>query len=172
MLEQLKIQLIGHRRASDALLEEICRLKAQHWAYSVPDQLQWIRTNLADGDYHLILRGQDDALIAYLDMVELEACIDQEKVDLIGIGNVCVDAKFQKHKLGNLLMDANQFYLRQLDKAGVLMCKEKLVGFYTKAKWQRFKNTVILMGSPYTEHLFFSSDRFEHAKEVHLSKNF
>lgn len=172
MIGHLRADLIRHRDTTDALLCEIVTLKAQHWNYPIVDQLQWITDNISENDYHLIIKDIENRILAYLNVVSCAVVIDNEILNLMGVGNVCVHSTFKNQKIGYLLMEFCRFYLNQLNKVGVLLCKQHLVPFYTKSKWVQYCGNVYLREVKYEHELFFSSHQFDTALDVKLSKNF
>ena len=127
-----KTQIIKHSDISDSLLNEICRLKAVRWNYSIDEHKKWIEKNIQSDDIHLLIFDESE-LVAYMNFVFIEATLNKDKAQFIGIGNVCTNRSGQG--LGNKLMnEANQF-IGDNDYRGLLVCKEKLVDFYKRFNW-------------------------------------
>jgi hypothetical protein len=51
----MNIELIATKDLPDNILQDICKLKQQHWKYSIPEQMKWIKRNLTQDDIHVLL---------------------------------------------------------------------------------------------------------------------
>ena len=130
-------EFIKHNEISDANLTEISILKAEHWDYPVSEQLNWMKINLHSLDIHLLLK-EDDILVGYLSMVNLDLNLDDVAQKFLGIGSVSVTKKLQKRKLGFLLMKITEYYLHKNNINGILFCKESVLSFYKKCGWNLY----------------------------------
>jgi len=116
-------------------INRIIGLKQQHWHYDYQSQKNWFSNNIADDDLHVLVY-KDKRLIAYLNAVWLNVKINNERLKVLGIGNVCVSNEFKNLGVGTLLMSAINVYLNENDVGGLLLCKDKLTGFYKRTNWQ------------------------------------
>lgn len=130
-----KIEFIEHEQIEEKQLKQIVALKMQHWPYTVDEQKKWISLNLNDNDIHICIY-QKRALIAYLNLAVVNMEIDGENVPTYGIGNVCVDKRYNGLGWGKLLMASANLYLKEKKRVGVLLCKEKLLPFYMQSGWK------------------------------------
>lgn len=137
---------LKHSELDETTIRKIIALKSQHWPFSYEEQLDWFSKNLKTNDLHLLLFDDNRILRAYLNMIELNALID-DKIQLnYGIGNVCVDKVNKKKGLGLLMMQIVNYYLKQNSAQGLLLCKHNLVPFYEKANWTLFQGTFLIDG--------------------------
>lgn len=135
----MKIHFIKHSDLDTYYLLKIIDLKNQHWDYSTQEHEDWIKNNIAKDDFHLLLTDNNDILLAYLNMTNIEVVQNSQiKISGFGIGNVCVDKGFNNKGLGLLLMQIANYHIKNLEKQGFLLCKTSLVSFYKKANWQLF----------------------------------
>jgi predicted GNAT family N-acyltransferase len=130
----MNFSFVTHGEADDKLKREIIELKNMHWHYPFASHQQWMAENLRDSDVHLLLRNQEQ-LIGYMNLVKLQTNIPQYENSCWGVGNVCVHPAEQNKSLGYLLMNLADFFLHKDKSLGLLLCKDKLVEFYTKSKW-------------------------------------
>ena len=115
-------------------IEKIIYLKMQFWDYSFNKQKIWFENNINEDDLHFLVFN-DDRLLAYLNAIKTYAIIDGKKINIIGIGNVCVDSEFQKNGIGHFLMRSVNNYLISNSLFGMLLCKDNLIDFYKKLDW-------------------------------------
>ena len=131
-------EIIKNSRLPEEKLKEIIKLKNQSWQYPFSSQKNWIKNNLCDEDVHLLMYNEN-RLVGYLDIVEVSVSLDDKTIEMLGIGNVCVDKSFLKQGLGKkLVLRANQ-EITNKNKTGVLLCHENLVAFYKKCGWSLVK---------------------------------
>ena len=135
----MKIHFIKHSDLEISYLSKIINLKNQHWDYSNQEHEDWIKNNIDKDDFHLLLTDDNDILLAYLNMNNIEVVQNpQIRISGFGIGNVCVDKDFNNKGLGLLLMQIANYHIKNVEKQGFLLCKTSLVSFYKKANWQLF----------------------------------
>ncbi len=171
-LESIEIKCIQHIDIDDMLLNEIAAVKKQHWDYPVEEQLRWIKENINDSDYHIMIFNNDKILIGYMNLVNIHLGVDNSINDVIGIGNVCIDKNYMKIKLGKLLMDVCYFYLNYFKKPGVLLCKEHLQDFYKNVGWKQYFGNVFISGEKMNCLTFFNDDRFLNIGLINIDKSF
>lgn len=167
------IEFIYNKEIEKNILNKIINLKMQHWPYDEDAQIKWMEQNLHADDIHVCV-FQDEALTAYLNLVELHAVIDDKVVKAYGIGNVCVDKVYSRKGYGKMLMAAINVFLVERNIAGILLCKERLVPFYTKANWrcidrQRVKTFI---GNKLFEHCTMVFNIELPQQSMYLDRNF
>jgi len=128
----LDIKTINHSLISDLELKNICNIKSAFGDYSEESQLTWIQNNLNQNDKHFLIYD-NDKLIAYANLINEFITIDNQKIQILGLGNVCVDEKGKEK--GVLLMNSINDYLYSEKITGLLFCKKNLIPFYNKANW-------------------------------------
>lgn len=157
--------------ASDTLLAVVAALKMQHWNYSLTEHVEWMRKKLRGDDVHLTLLGDDDTLIAYLNLVKLEVRRGSEIKPYLGIGNLCVDKRYAGEGFGTRLMDEASSYIESAGLGGVLLCKAPLVSFYAHCGWRAFDGDLYVEGKEY-EHFAMFLSRVYDIERVELSRLF
>lgn len=124
--------IIKHADVSEEEITEICKIKAIRWNYTLDQHRNWLIENIDENDYHLIIK-QDSEVVAYTNLVDVVATINNEQIKVRGIGNVCTAETGKGY--GNILMDSVNKSLLTNDWVGLLLCKSELVQFYEKFDW-------------------------------------
>lgn len=129
---QLHTKIIKHESLSSDNLLAICEIKSLAWSFSLESQKLWITQNIEPDDLHFLLYNNHE-LIAYMNLVRVEALIDGNYFSVFGIGNVCSKRKGVGY--GGLLMNKVGDFLIEKNKIGLLFCKNYLLPFYIKYNW-------------------------------------
>lgn len=137
-----EIIYIKHEKITQEQLDEVIKIKSVAWPFSYEKQLEWIRKNIKDSDIHVLLL-KDKAVVAYLNLVNIELIVDTIRHSAYGIGNVCAIEKGKD--LGKELIIRVNSYLKTMNRIGLLFCKPSLLNFYKKNYWnlvsnEKFKN--------------------------------
>lgn len=170
-MEMLKVILTSHKNSSDTDLKKIIELKNQHWNYSYQQHLEWINKNIDPNDYHLRIENADFEVIAYLNLVEILVAFENTSQEsYLGIGNVCVDNHFKGKGLGLFLMQTTNYFLKQLDRKGTLICKPQLHEFYSKSNWIKFDGHWSVNGNEINANIYFLESI--KSNELKINKNF
>jgi predicted GNAT family N-acyltransferase len=127
-----KLKVIAHCEVSQNDLNEIIKVKTVAWPYPYEKQLKWLNENLNADDLHLLLL-EDNITIAYLNLINIELEINNEKYKSLGVGNVCSAEKGKG--FGNKLMKLTNQFIKKNRKPGLLFCKPELINFYGKFNW-------------------------------------
>lgn len=155
----MKFEFVKHSLIGNQNIDNIAILKSQHWNYPIESQKKWIEENIEEEDIHLLLTNNDNQLIAYLSLVEIEVTHQGGKDLMLGVGSVCVDKNYLGQHLGLLLMNLVDYYLKRNKKEGILLCSDKLVLFYEKSGWELFEGEVKSQGEPFLSRTLFSKKR-------------
>ncbi len=155
----MKFEFVKHRECSNEDLNDICKLKKQHWDYPIHAQKKWLDENIKDSDVHLLVRNKEGFLIAYLSLVDIEVYHQDYSINMLGVGSVCVDKLHVGHYLGLLLMNLVDFYLKKNKKQGILLCSDSLVDFYSKCGWSLFNGDVLCDNVVFEQHTFFTEEK-------------
>ena len=139
MTIQTKLKL--HCDISSVELETIISIKSLRWSYSKKQHKAWIDNNLLPYDYHLLVY-EHDILIAYANLIDIKALIDDDVFNFRGIGNVCTRASGKAY--GNTLMEFINSVLTNKNWHGLLFCKTELVGYYQKFGWELVSSDKII----------------------------
>ncbi len=164
MVDGMKWIIVKHEDLSDSEAVRIAELKKQYWPYSVESQLLWMADNIQKGDSHLMgeenINGETK-LIAYITLTKLNVVIDHNLQEYIGVGCVCVDISLQHSGLGKALMETANQYINEREKMGILLCKNKLVGFYQKCNWHLLDyKKAYVAGAKYDHRIMHFHDDF------------
>ena len=129
----LEIKFIPHKNITASQINEIVNIKSISWPYSYNSQIDWISKNLKENDIHALMYNEN-SLVAYLNLIDIEIEIDGITISGFGIGNVC--AKEKGKGWGTEIITQTNNILVQSKKIGILFCKNSLVNFYSKNKWK------------------------------------
>lgn len=136
---KLRFETIEHKDIDVQTIHEICSLKDESWPYGLSNQMEWMTENISDNDYHIL--AYTESLVGYANLVQREIIVnDNNQVNILGVGNVCIANEFKKKGIGLRLMGFVTHFLKENDIPGVLFCKEDLIAFYKKNGWFTFIN--------------------------------
>lgn len=160
-------------------LESIAKLKEQYWAYGIDSQMKWMENNLQNYDKHLMIKVSGDEkgiLLAYMNLTDIKAEIDETQCSVIGVGNVCVERKFEHKGWGKILMNEANHFIETSGKLGILLCKSELISFYKKCGWLKITRggaEVYVCGTLYEKELMvYPTDQAVNYKKLLFSRNF
>lgn len=127
------LKMIRHREATPDIIERAITLKQKAWPYPLDSQKRWIEENLSPEDIHVFLVA-DGEYAAYMNLVKIQVCINDQMYDSYGIGNVCASIKGRGY--GNKLVRLTNSYLVEVNKLGLLFCHTPLIRFYSECNWE------------------------------------
>lgn len=129
---EYKVKLIQHKNLTNALLEDIVKLKSLRWPYPFDNQLLWIKNNILENDYHLLLYFEE-SIFAYCNFVDINVTINNELTRFKGLGNVCTSISGKGY--GDILMNEINNVLNFNNWKGILLCRDELIKYYQKFDW-------------------------------------
>lgn len=168
MLNNLNISFLRHSEINECFTEKIIRLKQQHWTYSNESQIDWINANIKRNDYHILITDTNANILAYMNLVNRKV----NNVEILGIGNVCVDKNVSGDGVGTLLMNVSKFYARQLSLDLILLCKENLVDFYKKCGFYLYQGNAYIAGAIFNNSVFTLRNDYNFINEMYIDKDF
>ena len=139
MVEELTLS--KHEDISETQLQDICKLKAIRWNYTLDEHREWMNNNIKADDYHLMI-SQNQQLIAYANLINTFASVNGKLTDFKGIGNVCTNKSGKGY--GKVLMNAINKSLLENNWKGILLCKDHLVAYYQKFGWTLIKKNEVI----------------------------
>src|SRR6218665_3491538 len=119
MLDQTLI--IQHAKLNENEILEICNLKARRWNYPIKEHIKWLNTYIHETDYHVLIKKQGK-IIAYANLVNIIGVVNNQSIELKGIGNVCTRETGKGY--GNILMYEINKILDNNSWKGLLFCKD------------------------------------------------
>lgn len=135
-MNELLIKMKKTSELEEREVNDLITLKQQYWGYSIKEQKSWLADNIFPDDNHLLIyRG--GVLLAYLNAINVDVNINKSLHRMLGIGNVCVDKGNAHAGVGSILMACINAFIKKTDSAGILLCKEKLNGFYEASNWEK-----------------------------------
>ncbi|WHF53059.1 GNAT family N-acetyltransferase [Chryseobacterium gotjawalense] len=133
--------VIKHSEISEEQLIEICRLKSIRWDYNLDQHKRWMIENIQANDFHILIKDEEKP-IAYTNLVDITAIINDKNIKVRGIGNVCTSETGKG--FGNILMEEVNAVLAQNQWKGILLCKDNLVPYYEKFNWKLINSDKIM----------------------------
>lgn len=174
----MTVRFISNKDISLIDINRIIAIKNEHWPHNYDSQIMWLRQNLYDDDVHLLL-SDGLQLLAYLNIVRVNARMDSKTISMIGIGNVCVEKSREHSGMGRLIIGEFNSYVEDMNAIGVLLCKSHLVEFYKKCGWKEIKpNKVSVANVKFQNHIMVYSSDSEtldylcNAYELEIDRNF
>jgi predicted GNAT family N-acyltransferase len=167
---KFSFELIKNKDLSAKNLNNIVTLKSEHWKYNFEEQVKWIRENIKENDYHLLLIDNASSLIGYMNLVEIVVKSDLGEETKLGIGNVCISENVQGKGYGILLMQIAIFILNNLGNSGVLLCKPALNHFYQNAGWFLYNGITEINGASFEASVF--TNKFLSSSNLYIEKYF
>ena len=131
------IKVIRNNDIDQITLDEIFNIKKLSWEYSKQEHLNWITENLNGNDYHFLLINNNE-IIAYLNLVNVNVIYKNTSIPFIGIGNVC--SKYKGVGLGKEIISEVNKFIKANYLYGILFCKHQLIDFYSKSNWLMIEN--------------------------------
>ena len=128
----MKFVFLLHSELSRTELEKIISIKKKHWSYTSIEHENWISDNICNDDIHVMML-ENEILVGYMNLVNVEVIINNQKNIFLGIGNVC--SLIQGKGYGKKLILGVQEFIIKNNFKGILFCKNKLVDFYKKYNW-------------------------------------
>lgn len=127
------LKLIKHSEATPEDISQVIAVKQKAWPYPLDSQRKWIEENLSPEDIHVFL-VVDGEYAAYMNLVKIQVCINDQNYEGYGIGNVC--ACIKGRGFGNKLVRLTNDYLVENNKLGLLFCHTPLIRFYSGCDWE------------------------------------
>ncbi len=126
--------IIKQSELDEDTLDEIIKLKQQHWNYSYESQKEWIFNYVEPNALHLLLKV-NNKYVGYLSIRNIGMKIDDIHMEGKGLGNVCIDKEFRNCGYGRKLVEkANQIIIAD-QNVGILLCHTHLLSFYERCGW-------------------------------------
>lgn len=132
-----EIKLIKHQDVTDKDIKEVVDLKSKQWDFSLEKQMQWIKNNIKNSDFHMLLL-LDKKSVAYLNLIDVDLIVNGMPRKGLGIGNVCAIEKGKGYGF-ELMKEANKI-ISDLNQIGFLFCKEPLLKFYNSLGWEELES--------------------------------
>lgn len=148
-------------KLSKQKIEEIYKIKDSFWKYGKSSQASWFKQNVKRGDMHNLLVNRQK-LVGYTLLRKREMKIrDRTKKNYFLIDTVIIRKDKRKKKLSNELMKLNNSVLLKYKKVGFLLCKKKLIKFYSKYSWEKISNKKFTLNNAQTNRngMIFNIDK-------------
>lgn len=137
------VQFIRHSTIDPDVLKNVCEIKQIAWQYGLEKQIEWINQNIRGEDFHVLMYGNTN-VIAYLNLININVCVDGNNMCGFGVGNVC--SRTRGIGYGGMLMKKVNNFLTTQEKLGLLFCKPSLVKFYSKYHWKQIDKKNLCLG--------------------------
>ena len=149
-MNRLRWEIIKASELSIEYKTFIAQIKNEHWPYGVNSQIKWMDEHIRVDDFHYMGIDKSGMLRAYLTLVHILIDIGNSKEKAFGVGGVCVGKSIEHSGYGREMMSVVNKYIQEENKYGVLLCKDRLIDFYSKCNWQKIDYEVAFVeGKPY-----------------------
>ena len=141
--KQFTLKSIISKKLIKKEIKEICLLKDQHWKFGLNSQLRWFENNVKKKDINNLLYIKSK-LIGYTLLRKRSCKIDnlEKKTNYLLFDTLIIDKNFRNIKLSNLLMNFNNFIIKDTGLFSFLVCENKLVDFYKKNEWKKLNRKI------------------------------
>lgn len=164
--------VVEHGELSDDVLSEIIKLKQQHWGYTYQSQKDWIEKFVEKDAIHLLLKVDDD-YVGYLSIRNVGMKADDENFLVKGIGNVCIDKRFQNLGYGKKLVEKSNEIILSSNSIGALLCHAHLTEFYRRCGWTNVKyDSLEVDKKPFLDNLMLLNNDLNQFSHVYIDRNF
>ncbi len=172
-MTELRWEITEHSTLGDSERLGIARLKDQHWIRGVESQIAWLMDNTEAEDRHLMGFDENGVIRAYLNLNEITVVMDETPVVMIGVGGVCVDKSLEHSGLGRVLMAKAGAYLAHRQRTGILLCRERVQGFYEKCGWTLLSTEqAVVQGAEYTKRIMTRPCDMKKYGQIIIPRNF
>ncbi len=122
-------------------IKEICFLKNKQWKFGAESKLKWFKNNIKKFDLHNLFYIKSK-LIGYTLLRKRTYKIKNLETNnqYFLFDTLIIDKKYRGMKLSDLLMSFNNTVIKQSGFSSILICSNKLVGFYKKNNWTKLNN--------------------------------
>ncbi|SCZ81192.1 GNAT family N-acetyltransferase [Pseudobutyrivibrio xylanivorans] len=174
-MDSLKIDYFTTNELTMETVDSINNLKNQHWKHTKEEHMQWFIDNIKTDDKHVLI-WKENELLAYLNLVHVDAEIDNQTFRMYGIGNVCVSKEQEHTGIGSILMSSANAFIKRSGLCGLLLCHENTLKFYECCGWSKIDVEQSFIKSNVYEHFIMFYDP-EHrlpnkAKVLMTNRNF
>ncbi len=164
--------IIKHEELTDDYLDEIIRLKQQHWDYSFKSQKKWIQSYLKADDIHLLMKACNQ-FVAYLSINVINMIVDGQSMVGKGLGNVCVDKAFQGQGWGKKIVEKASEMIKGNDDVGILLCHTHLIPFYERCGWRNTSyDNLEIDNKVFADVMMLFNNDLKHISYMTLDRNF
>ncbi len=133
---QIKLESKRTNKLDRKTILKICKLKNIHWKFGCSNQIQWFNENIKKDDIHNLCFLKKN-LIGYTALRQGYYFVEKKKKKkFLLFDTLIINPKYQKKKLGNLLMKFNNLIILKEKKPSFLVCKNRLVKFYRLNNWK------------------------------------
>ena len=122
-------------------IKDICLLKDIQWKFGLKSQLKWFGENIKKKDLHNLFYIKSK-LIGYtlLRKRTYKLLNLKKKLEYLLFDTLIIHEEYRGIKISNLLMNFNNFTIKQLNIISFLVCEDKLLNFYKKNNWKKLSN--------------------------------
>ena len=165
----MKLIKIKNKEISQLLIDKICKFKMKFWKYNLNSQLKFFYENHNNDDLHFILIDKNK-ILAYNVLkkrifTKLEKSKNIVKKYFFLFDSFLVDKNFRNQNIGSNHLKENKIYLKKVGKPGFLLCKKKLINFYTKNDWELIINKNFKVKN-YKKKKYLMSFNFDLSKKI------
>lgn len=150
---------LSARDITQAEKRSICALKNQHWPHSMESQLEWWGNNTSENDLFVTM-VDGGSILAFLRLRNRAVSVSDERLDVLCVTEVCVEASHQGQGLGARLMKAAVTRIGQTaSSVGYLLCRDIQEPFYAACGWRQTNLPLQIESSGGSRRLLAANER-------------
>ena len=131
---EFEFKSIITKKLSKDIIAKICKLKNLYWNYSLESQYFFFKKNVASNDIHNCLFYKK-ILIGYTMLRKRTVILNKKKNKYLLFDTLIIHPKFRNNKFSTFLMIINNYIIKKKKMASFLLCKKKMIKFYSKFCW-------------------------------------
>ena len=120
-------------------IENICKLKSSFWKFSITQQKNWFKKNIAYNDLHFCYETSRK-ILGYNSLKKKNFLFKKKKINYFLFDTFIINKKFRNQGISKKIMNKNISFLKKNEKIGILQCEIKHIKFYKKLGWSLLKN--------------------------------
>ena len=156
-LISLKTNEIKKKQINDILL-----LKDQHWKFGIKSQLNNFKNNFHKSDVNNCLFLKDE-LIGYTALKLRSFSNNNNKYFLFD--TLIIKKKYRNKNYSSILMDFNNFIIKNNNKSSFLICNKEMTKFYKNHHWRNLNKNEVFFSDCKTNKIVMSYNYFNKTKQ-------
>ena len=146
-----------------AIKKQILVLKNSHWTYGLDSQDKFFKNKIKNNDLHNLLFFKS-TLIGYT-CLRVRKYNDGSKNKFLYFDTLVIKEKYRSKGFSKILMNFNNLIIEASKNPSHLVCKNEMVGFYTKHFWKLSPEFLIEGTNSYDQCLSYNYKPFSDFKK-------
>ena len=116
-------------------IDNICKLKASFWKYSLRQHRTWFRNNINKNDLHFYCENKKK-LLGYNSLRKKISLDNKKKINYFIFDTFIIEKNSRNQGLAKQIMKKNLNFLKKNKQIAFLQCEKKHIKFYKHLKWR------------------------------------